>query len=148
MQIVRSAKNADNTPIIVHVKIDVSQTIVVGDLVQIDATSRLGEAAVAASTTIVGIAQEAITTGASVTDADTIPVVLVRGEVVRAAVSQAGTKKTFAEADKYTTAYDLLNKTTIAPDDTTGGMCYVQGFDNTLNTVDFIVADANLVYIG
>lgn len=148
MKIVRSAKNADNTPIIVHVKIDVSQTIVVGDLVQIDATSRLGEAAVAASTTIVGIALGAITTGASVTDANTIPVASIRGEVIRAAVSQAGTKKTFAEADKYTTAYDLLNKTTIAPDDTTGGMCYVQGFDNTLNTVDFIVADANLVYIG
>lgn len=148
MQIVRSARNDSNVPIIYHLKIDVSQTIAVGDLVQIDATSRLGEAAIAASTTIVGIAQEAITTGASVTDADTIPVVLVRGEVVRMAVSQAGTKKTFAEADKYTTAYDLLNKTTIAPDDTTNGMCYVQDFNNTLNTVDVIFADANLVNIG
>lgn len=148
MQIVRSTRNSDNVPIIVHVKIDVSQTIAVGDLVQIDATSRLGEAAIAASTTIAGIALEAITTGASVTDANTIPVALVRGQVVRAAVSQAGTKKTFAEADKYTTAYDLLDKTTIAPDDTTGGMCYVQGFNNTKNTVDFIVAEANLVNIG
>jgi hypothetical protein len=148
MEIVRSARNADNVPIIYHLKIDVSQTISVGDLVQIDSTSRLGEAAIAASTTIVGIAQEAITTGATVTDADTIPVALVRGFVVRAAVSQGGTKKTFAEADKYTTAYDLLNKTTIAPDDTTGGMCFVQGFNNTLNTVDFIIGDANLVNIG
>lgn len=148
MQIVRSARNADNVPIIVHVKLDVSQTIALGDLVQIDATSRLGEAAIAASTTIVGIALEALTTGVAVTDADTIPIALVRGQVVRAAVSQAGTKKTFAEADKYTTAYDLLDKTTIAPDDTTGGMCYVQGFNNTLNTVDVIFADANLVNIG
>lgn len=148
MQIVRSARNADNVPVIYHLAIDVSQTIAVGDLVQIDGTSRLGEVAVAASTTIVGIAQEAITTGASVTSADTIPVVLVRGMVVRAAVSQAGTKKTFADTDKYTTAYDLLDKTTIAPDDTTGGMAYVQGYDNTANTVDFIIADANLVNIG
>jgi hypothetical protein len=148
MDIVRSARNADNVPIIYHLKIDVSQTIAVGDLIQIDATSRLGEVAIAASTTIVGIAQEAITTGATVTDNDTIPVALVRGFVIRAAVSQAGTKKTFAEADKYTTAYDLLNKTTIAPDDVTGGMCFVQGFNNTLNTVDFIIGDANLVNIG
>lgn len=148
MQIVRSARNADNVPIIYHLGIDVSQTIAVGDLIQIDSTSRLGEVAVAASTTIVGIAQGAITTGASVTAADKIPVALVRGFVIRAAVSQAGTKKTFADTDKYTTAYDLLNKTTIAPDDTTGGMCMVQDYNNTANTVDFIIADANLVNIG
>ena len=148
MQIVRSARGANQDAPIYHLKIDVSQTIDIGDLVQIDATIRLGEAAEAASTTIAGIAQEAITTGATVTDADTIPIALVRGQVIRAAVSQAGTKKTFAEADKYTTAYDLLNKTTIAPDDTTGGMAYVQDFDNTANTVDFIIADANLVNIG
>jgi hypothetical protein len=148
MEIVRAARNADNVPVIYHLAIDVNQTINVGDLIQIDATSRLGKVAVAASTTIVGIAQEAITTGGTVTSADTIPVALVRGFVVRAAVSQAGTKKTFADTDKYTTAYDLLNKTTIAPDDTTGGMCYVQAYNNTLNTVDVLFADANLVNIG
>lgn len=148
MQIVRSARNADNVPIIYHLAIDINQTIADGDLIQIDATSRKGEVAIAASTTIVGIAQGAITTGGTVTSADTIPVALVRGFVVRAAVSQAGTKKTFADTDRYTTAYDLLNKTTIAPDDVTGGMCLVQGYDNTKNTVDFIIADANLVNIG
>lgn len=148
MQIVRSARGSNQDAVIYHLAIDVSQTIAVGDLIQIDSTSRLGEVAVAASTTIVGIAQEAITTGVAVTSADTIPVALVRGMVVRAAVSQAGTKKTFADTDKYTTAYDLLNKTTIAPDDTTGGMCYVQGYNNTTNTVDVTFADANLVNIG
>lgn len=147
MQIVRSAKNADNVPIIVHVAIGDSQTINVGDLIQIDATSRKGVVAVAASTTIAGIAQQAITT-TTATAADVIPIALVRREVVRMAVSQAGTKKTFADTDKYTTAYDLLNKTTINPDDTTGGMCYVQDFNNTANTVDVIFADANLVNIG
>ena len=147
MQIVRSATNADNVPIIYHLAIDDSQTIDVGDLIQIDATSKKGEVAVAASTTIAGIAMEAITT-TTATVADVIPIALVRGQVVRMAVSQAGTKKTFATTDKYLTAYDLLNKTTIAPDDTTGGMCYVQDFDNTANTVDVIFAEANLAYIG
>lgn len=148
MQIVRSARNSDNVPIIYHLAIAANQTINEGDLIQINTTSRLGEAAVAASTTIVGIAQEPITTGGTVTSANTIPIVLVRGTVIRAAVSQAGTKKTFADTDKYTTAYDLLNKTTIAPDDVTGGMCFVQAYDNTKNTVDFIIGDANLVNIG
>lgn len=147
MQIVRSAKNADNVPIIVWIAMADSQTIALGDLIQINGTSRKGEAAVAASTTIVGIAKQAITT-TTATSADVIPVAIVRREVVRMAVSQAGTKKTFADTDKYTTAYDLLNKTTIAPDDTTGGMCYVQAYDNTLNTVDVIFAEANLANVG
>ena len=146
-QIVRSARNADNVPIIVHVAIDDSQTIAIGDLVQIDATSRKGEAAVAASTTIVGIAMEAITT-TTATAADVIPVALVRGQVVRIAYATGGTKTSFATTDKYTTAYDLSNKTTLNPDDTTGGMCYVQAYDNTADTVDVIFADANLVSIG
>lgn len=145
--IVRSARDTDNVPVIVWVNVADSQTIVVGDLVQINGTSRKAEAAVAASTTIVGISQKAITTGTA-TAADKIPVALVRGQVVRIAVSQGGTKKTFADTDKYTTAYDLLNKTTVAPDDTTGGMCYVQDYNNTQNTVDVLFADASLVNIG
>lgn len=147
MQIVRSSRNADNVPVIVHVAIDDSQTIAVGDLIQIDGTSRKGVVAVAASTTIAGIAQEAITT-TTATAADVIPVALVRGQVVRMAVDQTGTKKTFADTDKYTTAYDLKNKTSVNPDDTTGGMLYVQAYDNTANTVDMIFDDANLVNIG
>lgn len=147
MQIVRSAKNSDNTPIVVNVNVADSQTIVAGDLVQINGTSRLAEAAVAASTTIVGIANNSITT-TTATAADVLSITLVRREVVRMAVSQGGSKKTFATTDKYTTAYDLLDKVSIAPDDTTGGMCYVQSYNNTLNTVDVIFADANLANVG
>lgn len=148
MKIVRSARGANQDAPIYWLAIDVSQTINVGDLVQIDATSRKGEVSVAASTTIVGIAQEAITTGASVTDADQIPIALVRGMVVRLPFSTSGTKTSFADTDKYTTAYDLSNKTTLNPDDTTGGMCYVQAYDNTADTVDVIFADANLANVG
>lgn len=148
MQIVRSARGANQDAPIYWLAIDVSQTINIGDLIQIDATSRKGEIAVAASTTIVGIAQEAITTGLSVTADDQIPVALVRGMVVRMAVDQTGTKKTFLDTDKYTTAYDLKDETSINPDDTTGGMCYVQDYDNTAHTVDVIFADANLANVG
>lgn len=146
--IVRSYTTDTNVPIIVHVPIGVSQTLKVGDLVQIDGTSRKGVAAVAASTTIVGIAMEDITTGVSVTNDDKIPIALVRGQVVRVAFTAAGTKKVFADTDKYTTAYDLSNKTTINPDDTTGGMCHVQDYNNSNLTVDVIFAAASLANVG
>jgi len=147
MELVRSGRGANQDAPVYWLAIDDSQTIAVGDLIQIDATSKKGEVAIAASTTIAGIAQQAIIT-TTATAADVIPISLVRGQVIRAAVSQAGTKKTFATTDKYLTSYDLLNKTTIAPDDTTGGMCNVQDYDNTAHTVDFIIADANLANIG
>ncbi len=146
--IVRSVTNADNVPTVVHIAIDVSQTIAAGDLIQIDGTSRKGEVAVAASTTIVGIALESITTGVSVTAADTIPVALVRNQVVRIPFITSGSKTSFADTDKYTTAYDLSTQNAINPDDTTGGMCYVQAYDNTNKTVDVIFAAANLANVG
>lgn len=146
--IVRSARGANQDAPVVWVPIDVSQTINVGDLIQIDGTSRKGKVAVAASTTLAGIAQDAITTGGSVTAADQIPVALIRGMVIRLPFATGGTKTSFADTDKYTTAYDLSNKTTLNPDDTTGGMCYIQAYNNTAATVDVIFADANLVNIG
>lgn len=145
--IVRSYTTDTNVPIIVHVAIGDSQTINEGDLIQIDGTSRKGVVAVAASTTIVGVALEAITT-TTATAADVIPIALVRGQVVRIAYATGGTKTSFADTDKYTTAYDLSNKTTLNPDDTTGGMCYVQAYDNTNDTVDVIFAAANLANVG
>lgn len=146
--IVRSYTTDTNVPIVVGgLLVADSQTIVAGDLVQINGTSRKVEVAVAASTTIIGIANNSITT-TTATVADVLSVTLIRGQVIRLPFTNAGTKKTFAQTDLYTTAYDLLNKTTVAPDDTTGGMCYVQAYDNTNLTVDVIFATANLVAVG
>jgi hypothetical protein len=148
MQILRSQNKSDNVSVSRTLGVAASQTINIGDLLQINSTSKLLEAAVAASTTIAGIAEQAITTTASPALTDVCSITLVRGEVVKVAVSQAGTKKTFLTTDKYLTAYDLLDKVSIAPDDTTGGMCYVQDYDNTLNTASVIFAAANLANIG
>ncbi len=146
--IVRSYRNADNVPIVIDgLLVADSQTIVAGDLVQINGTSRKVEAAVAASTTIIGIANKSITT-TTATAADIISVTLARGQVVRLAYATGGTKTSFAQTDLYTTAFDLSNKTTVNPDDTTGGMCMIQAYDNTNHTVDVIIADANLAYAG
>lgn len=146
--IVRSARTSDNVPVVVGgILVADSQTIKAGDLVQINGTSRKLEAAVAASTTIAGIANHDITT-TTATASDVLSITKVRGQVIRLAVDQTGTKKTFAQTDAYTTAFDLKDKKSVNPDDTTGGMLYVQAWDNTANTVDVIIADANLVNIG
>ncbi len=144
---IRSRTNVDNQPISRTLPVGDSQTIAVGDLVQIDATSRKLVLAVAASTTIVGIAEQAITTTTATAD-DKIIVTLIRDAVVRLDVDQTGTKTSFATTDKYTTAYDLKDETSVNPDDTTGGMCYVQDYDNTNHTVDVIFADASLANVG
>jgi hypothetical protein len=147
-QTVRSVIDSDNTPVVVGgILVADSQTIAVGDLVQVNTSTRKLEAAVAASTTLVGYANAPITTGTA-TASDVLSITLLKAQVIRLAVDQTGTKKTFAQADMYTTAFDLKNKTAINPDDTTGGMCYVVGFDNTQNTVDVIFADASLAAIG
>jgi hypothetical protein len=132
-----------NEPVTVNLNIAASQTITAGDLLQINATSRKGEAAVAASTTLFGIAQADITTGASVDDTDSIPVTLLEGAVIR--IDYTGTTKTsLAETDLYSTAFDLSDKKTLNLDDTTGGMCKVLAFDNDNDTADVVIARANL----
>ena len=144
--IVRNARGNNNDVIIRHLLVDDSQTIAIGDLLQIESTAGKLELAVAASTSIVGIALEAITT-TTATAADVIPVALVRGQVVRVDVYQGGGKDTFDQADFYLTAYDLEDEVSIDPNDTTNGMCYVVANDQTANTADVIFADASLANV-
>lgn len=146
--VVRSFATDTNVPIVVGgLLVADSQTIVAGDLVQINGTSHKVEAAAAASTTIIGIANGDITT-TTATASDTLSVTLVRNQVVRIAYTTGGTKTSFSQTDLYTTAFDLSDKTTVNPDDTTGGMCYVQAYDNTQHTVDVIFDIANLANVG
>lgn len=133
-----------NDPVNVNWRVDVSQTIAEGDIVQIDATSRYLEAAAPASTTLVGIAMQSITTGAAVTADDSIDVIPLTGIVVRMAYTGV-TKTSLADTDLLTTLFDIDNGKTIDLDDTTGGMCSVVDYDNTNDTADVIFAAANVV---
>lgn len=133
----KSLLTGGNTPVTEWINIDVSQTIEVGDLIQIDSTSRLGEVATAASTTLFGIAEKAITTGASVVaGVDRIPVTLLKGALIRIDTTDGD----LAVAGMYTTLYDLGTKKTLKVDDTTNGMLQVFAYDNTANTADVVVA--------
>lgn len=147
-QIVRSFATDTNVPIVVGgLLVADNQTINVGDLLQINTSTRKVEVAVAASTSLLGIANKAITT-TTATAADVVDVTLIRHQVVRLPFATGGTKTTFTQADLYLTAFDLSNKTTLNPDDTTGGMCYVQAYNNTQATVDVIFAAASQANVG
>lgn len=147
-QIVRSFATDTNVPIVVGgLLVADNQTINVGDLLQINSSSKKVEVAAAASTSLIGIANKAITT-TTATAADVIDVTLIRNQVVRLPFATGGTKTTFSQTDLYLTAFDLSNKTTLNPDDTTGGMCYVQAYNNTQATVDVIFSAASQANVG
>jgi hypothetical protein len=137
-----------NEPIAVKWRVAPSQTIKAGDLVQIDATTRYLQSAVAASTTLVGIATTDYTTGTTVTANDAINITPLAGIVVRMAFDTSGAKKTFADTDLSTTKFALKDTKTLDPNTTTGGMCQVVGYNNTRTTVDVIIAAASLAAIG
>jgi hypothetical protein len=136
-----------NDPIAVPWRVAVSQTIKAGDLVQINATSRYLEAVGNGSTTIVGIAQQDITTGATVTAKDQISVLPVTDVVIRVGYT-GSTKTSLADTDLVTTLFDLASSTALNLDDTTGGMCSVVDYDNVRKTADIIIADAAIKKLG
>ena len=136
-----------NQPIAKPWRVKASTTINEGDLVALDATTRYLIPAVAASTTIVGIAQQSITTGATVTVDDAIDVLPVTDCVIR--MDYVGTTKTtLADTDLVSTLFDLSNASAINLDDTTDGMCSVVGYDNNRKWADVILASANVAKIG
>lgn len=136
-----------NQPIAKRWRVKASTTINEGDLVALDSTSRYLIPAVAASTAIVGVAQQSITTGATVTVDDAIEVLPITDCVIR--VGFVGTTKTtLADTDLVSTLFDLSNASTMNLDDTTGGMCSVVGYDNNRKWADIIIASANIAKIG
>ena len=141
-----SAVTGTNDPKTSTLKIGASQAIAIGDVLAIDATTKLGIVGVGASAALYAIAAAAITTGSTVTAVDKIPVTLLKDAVIRIPFITAGTKKTFADTDLFITKFDLKDKVSIDPDDTTGGMCHVVAYDNTALTVDVVFDDANLAY--
>jgi hypothetical protein len=140
-QWLRSLFTGKNNPDVDYFKVAANQTIKTGEFVQINAATGLLEVAAAGSTTIVGLANGPITTGAKVTT-ENIPVALVKSAVVRMNFSNAGTKKTFDQADLYTKAFDISNPTTVNPDSDTGGMMQVVAYNNEKLTVDVVITSA------
>lgn len=138
----KSRTQGENNPKVEWMLVAASQTINKGDLVQVNATTKLLEVAAAASTTIVGIADASITTGGSVTSADIIPVIWAYDAVLLVNYTP-GTKTSLTQADLYTVAFDLASKTSINLDDTTGGMWEVVAYDNTAATAEVVLKRAN-----
>lgn len=136
-----------NDPIEIPWRVKASTTINEGDLVAIDATTKYLIPAVAASTSLAGIAQQSIVTGATVTVDDNITILPLTDAVIR--IEYAGTTKTtLADTDLVTVLFDLTDANTMNLDDTTGGMCSVVDYNNTGKWADVIIKDANILKIG
>ncbi len=133
-----------SNPTIMDWPVAASQTITRGTLLALSG----GLAAVAASgsTAILGVAQAPKTTGVSVTDADTVPVLMARNAVFK--VGYTGTTKTSVSSADNGTAFDInTGALTINLDDTTGGMCKLFAtFDNTAKTAHVVISDGAQVY--
>jgi len=136
-----------NDPVEIPWRVKASTTINEGDLVAIDATTKYLIPAVAASTDLVGIAQQTITTTATITPDDAITVIPLTDAVIRIEFT-GSTKTTLADTDLVTVLFDLTDANTMNLDDTTGGMCSVVDYNNTLKYADVIIADANIKKIG
>lgn len=128
-----------NQAVVKYFNVGASQTIKEGDALQIDAATGKVVVAVAASTTLIGVANKDITTGSTVTSKDNIGVTLFKNSVFRFPYSGT-TKTTLAETDLYTVKFDLANKNSINLDDTTGGMCQVIAYDNAKKTADVVIS--------
>ncbi|MDR6555440.1 hypothetical protein [Paenibacillus qinlingensis] len=133
----RYVRNLDgsNDPVTIKALIGASQTINEGDMLQVDIATGLLVVAVAASTTIIGVAAKPITTGVSPTAQDNIPVNLmnVKGGIFRLPVTGGPVTQLSVMSS---TLYDISNKTTLNFADTTGGMFRIVAFNNTLGTAD------------
>ena len=137
-----------NDPIMVEWRVAASQTINEGDLVIVDATTKYLKPAVAAATTFAGIAQESITTTATVTPDDKISIIPLTDVVFRIPFDTSGAKKTFADTDLANVTFDLKTANSIDPNVTTGSFT-VMDYNNTKLYVDVICAKpANLVVLA
>lgn len=136
-----------NDPISVNWRVMPSVTINEGDLVDLDATTKQLKPAVIASATHVGIAQQSITTGATVTIEDSISIVPLTDVVFRIPFDTSGAKKTFVDTDKGNVTFELKTANSIDPNVTTGAFT-VMDYDNTHLFVDVICLDTKIVKLS
>ena len=132
-------------PTVMKVVVGASQTITKGNLIMVDATNGKAIAAGAAATGIIGLALADITTGATVTDADTLDVIaLNRDSVIRATNYTAGTVDNATSAMCWGKAkYDVQSDGKIDFNDTTGGFL-IPIAPSANGTTDCVISGAAL----
>jgi hypothetical protein len=127
-------------------KVAANQDIKYGNLVKLNASGKVVEAA-AAATNILGVALEDKATGASPTDADTLNVLVPVSFTVFEADYAGSTKTSLTDAD-IGVVFDIVvgsdGDHKVNLDDTTGGMCKVVAFDNA-RKVAYVIITSRLL---
>lgn len=136
-----------NDPIEIPWRVKASTTINEGQLVSIDATTRYLVPAVAGDTNMAGIAQQGITTGATVTPDDKITILPIIESVIRIPYVGA-TKTSLADTDLVETLFNINNSGVLNLDNTTNGTFSVVDYNNTLKYADVIAIETAIKKIG
>lgn len=129
------------SPIYKRVPVNASQTIYKGSIV-VKSTGKASAAADAASAgTVWGVAAEDITTGVSVTAADTVLIDVNPASIYEMPFLTSGTKKSFDDED-IGTLFDLgADAYTLDPDDTTGGFLELVDYNNQRIVASVLIAN-------
>jgi len=108
-----------------------SQTYTKG--MPVSVTSGLLVIGAPAASTFVGVTNAAVTVGSDGVNTMIEVIEALPDVIFKADFTNAGTKKTFANADLHGTLFDVnaTDPSVIDPDDTTNGAWVIQGYDNT-----------------
>jgi hypothetical protein len=130
-------------PILKRVAVGANQTIKKGYLLALSSGKAVIAASGAADGTILGVAAQDITTGASPTAADVIKVDVNPNSIYE--FRYAGTTKTSLNDADLGATFDLgANAYTVNLDDTTGAYLHVVGYNNTKKSVDAVIKNRAL----
>lgn len=120
-----------------------------GDLLKIASGKAALATAAASDATILGICLKTVTAAGTVTDSDTVPVLILTGQEIVLADYAATTDPTSAS---YGTAYDITDEDNVNIDDTTGGFMYLVpgpndgGIDSTNDKAYFRISAAKCLF--
>lgn len=106
-----------------------------GAMMVISAGKAVKAAAAHTAATVLGIAKNTVA-------ADGIVEIEMADDRLVTAAYTGSSKTSLADTD-IGTVFDLSDSVTVNLDDTTGGMCICQGYDNTAKTITFVIPEAS-----
>jgi hypothetical protein len=110
-----------------------------GDLAVVSSATAVKAAAAPSAATVLGIFLETVDAAAEAKIAVPEPGALIRSHYV------GSTKTSLADAD-IGKVFDLSDENDVNLDDTTGGICVCQGYDNSNSTIDFVIPRAAMYW--
>ncbi len=110
-----------------------------GDMAVVSSDTAVKAADAPSANTVLGLFVESVDAAAMASIAVPHEDALIRSEFT----GSSKTSLTDADIGK---VFDLTDENTVNLDDTTGGICVCQGYDNTNGTIDFVITKASMFW--